>query len=49
MLRVEKGEPVLKGRLLKQNKFWMKQERDFILYLNGEIKYFKGKDHKGTM
>jgi len=24
MLRVEKGEPVLKGRLLKQNKFWMK-------------------------
>ena len=27
----------------------MKQERDFILYLNGEIKYFKGTEHKGTM
>jgi len=49
MLRVKPDEPVLKGRLLKQNKFWMKQERDFILYLNGEIKYFKGTSHQGTM
>ena len=27
----------------------MKQERRFELFMNGEIKYYKNKDHKGTL
>jgi hypothetical protein len=37
------------GIMLKKNKFFMKQERNFYLYLNGELKYFKGEEQKGTM
>ena len=43
------GEPILKGFMLKKNRYFMKQEREFELYLSGEIKYFNGNDLKGTM
>lgn len=38
------GQPILKGQLLKKNKFFMKQERLFELFMNGTIKYFNGAD-----
>ena len=43
------NEPILKGQLLKKNKFFMKQERLFELFMDGTIKYFNGADQKGTM
>jgi len=49
LLRVKPDEPVMKGRLVKVNRYGMHQDRDFILYLNGEIKYFKGEKQMGTM
>ena len=42
-------QPVLTGILLKQNRYWMKQERRFELYMNGHLKYYKNKDLKGTL
>jgi len=35
------GTVVLEGMLLKKNKWYMKQERRFKLYANGQLKYFK--------
>lgn len=46
---VETGKPVLEGLLLKKNRFYMKQERRFELYMDGVIKYFAGTEQKGTM
>lgn len=43
------GEVILEGILLKKNKWYMKQERRFKLYANGQIKYFKDAELKGTM
>lgn len=43
------GKPVLAGKLLKRNRWFMQQERKFELFANGDLKYFKGSDHKGTM
>ena len=43
------NEPILKGKLLKKNRFFMKQERLFELYVDGQIKYFNGTEQKGTM
>jgi hypothetical protein len=39
----------MEGYLLKKNKYWMKQERLFRLYIDGTIKYFKKTEQKGTM
>ena len=46
---VEPGKPILTGLLLKKNRFFMKQERRFELYMEGSIKYFHDKSQKGTM
>ncbi len=46
---VEPGKPILTGLLLKKNRFFMKQERRFELYMEGEIRYFHNTDLKGTM
>lgn len=43
------GAVVLEGILLKKNKWYMKQERRFKLYANGQLKYFKDSEQKGTM
>lgn len=43
------NEPILKGKLLKKNRFFMKQERLFELFTDGQIKYFNGTEQKGTM
>ena len=48
-LAIKSGKPLLEGNLLKKNKWFMKQERRFKLYANGEIKYFKGQEEKGIM
>ena len=49
ILQVKQGEHVLKGNFLKKNKFMMKQERDFRLYPDGTIDYYKGDTKKGTI
>lgn len=46
---VEPGKPILTGLLLKKNRFFMKQERRFELYMDGTIKYFHNTEQKGTM
>ena len=46
---VEPGKPILTGLLLKKNRFFMKQERRFELFLEGQIKYFHNTSQKGTM
>lgn len=46
---VEAGKPILTGLLLKKNRFFMKQERRFELYMDGTIKYFQNTSMKGTM
>lgn len=46
---METGKPILTGLLLKKNRFFMKQERRFELYMEGEIKYFHNAELKGTM
>lgn len=46
---VEPGKPILTGLLLKKNRFFMKQERRFELYMEGEIRYFHNTQQKGTM
>ena len=38
---VEAGKPILTGLLLKKNRFFMKQERRFELFMDGTIKYFQ--------
>lgn len=43
------GQPILKGNLLKKNKFYIKQERRFELFMEGYIKYYDGDSLKGTM
>lgn len=43
------GKPVLTGLLLKKNRFYMKQERRFELYMEGYIKYFQNTEQKGEM
>jgi len=40
---------VLVGKILKKNRWFMEQERRFELYANGDLKYYKGTEHKGTM
>jgi len=42
-LASRKGEPILEGKLLKKNNWYMKQERLFRLYPNGDLSYFKEK------
>jgi len=49
VLQVDPSEPVIAGVMLKKNKFFMKQERNFFLYLDGSIKYYKEEEQKGTM
>ena len=39
---IDDGKPVLTGVMLKKNRFFMKQARNFELYPTGELKYFKG-------
>jgi len=48
-IALKKGTPLLEGILIKKNRWFMKQERRFKLFANGEIKYFKGQEEKGTM
>ena len=45
----EDGKPILIGKILKKNKFFMQQERKFELYPNGDLKYFNGIQQKGMM
>ena len=40
--QVPKGQPVLTGYLIKKNRYFMKQERRFELYANGDLKYYHG-------
>ena len=44
-------DPVVReGVLQKRNEWYWKQERHFVLYLNGEVKYFQNEaDQKGTI
>ena len=42
-------EAVLTGILVKKNRYYMKQERRFELYKNGELKYFHNQEQKGVM
>ena len=37
---VEPGKPILTGLLLKKNRFYMKQERRFELFMEGKIVYY---------
>jgi len=46
---VEAGKPILTGLLLKKNRFWLKQERRFELYMEGFIRYFENTKQKGEM
>lgn len=50
---MKEDEPVMSGFLDKKNQFYIKQKREFVLYLNGEIRYYepnsKRKDHRGTI
>uniref|UniRef100_A0A7S3HVN4 Uncharacterized protein n=1 Tax=Favella ehrenbergii TaxID=182087 RepID=A0A7S3HVN4_9SPIT len=46
---VEPGKPILTGLLLKKNRFWIKQERRFELYMEGFIRYFENTKVKGEM
>jgi hypothetical protein len=46
---VEPGKPILTGLLLKKNRFYMKQERRFELFIEGEIRYYENTELKGTM
>ena len=46
---VEAGKPILTGLLLKKNRFYMKQERRFELYMEGKIVYYQNTEQKGTM
>ena len=46
---VEPGKPILTGLLLKKNRFWIKQERRFELYMEGYIRYFENTKQKGEM
>ena len=39
----------MKGTLLKKNKFMSKQARVFELYANGEMKYYKDSEYKGSI
>ena len=48
-MAIKKGQPILEGNLLKKNRWFMKQERRFMLFAAGEIKYYKGNEEKGTM
>ena len=49
LLQVQPNEPVLSGKMLKKNKYLMKQERKFVLFLDGTIKYYKDDEQKGTI
>ena len=46
---VEPGKPILTGLLLKKNRFYMKQERRFELFMEGYIRYFHNTEMKGEM
>ena len=39
---IDDGKPVLSGQMLKKNKWFMKQSRNFELWPTGELKYYKG-------
>jgi len=45
----EDGKPVLSGKILKKNRYFMQQERLFELHGNGDLKYFHGIEQKGIM
>lgn len=38
---IDKNKIVIKGNLLKKNRYWKKQMRFFVLYQNGELLYYK--------
>ena len=46
---VPDGQPILSGYLLKKNRYFMKQERRFELYANGDLKYYNGDQAKGDL
>jgi hypothetical protein len=37
------------GILLKRNEWYWKQERHFVLHTNGELKYYKDGNQRGTI
>lgn len=46
---IEPGKPILTGLLLKKNRFWIKQERRFELFMEGYIRYYENTKLKGEM
>ena len=48
-IALQAGTPVLVGNLLKKNKWFMKQEREFRLYADGRLEYYKETEKKGSM
>lgn len=48
--QIDKNKIILKGNLLKKNRWLKKQLRFFILYQNGELMYYKDMtDFKGSI
>ena len=48
--QIDKNKIILKGNLLKKNRYWKKQLRFFILYQSGELMYYKDMtDFKGSI
>ena len=48
--QIDKNKVILKGNLLKKNRWLKKQLRFFILYQNGELMYYKDvSDFKGSI
>ena len=48
-LNPEDNSEILKGRLKKKNRYGMKQERIFKLYMNGQLKYYADCKLKGII
>ena len=46
---VPDGQPILTGFLIKKNRYFMKQERRFELYANGDLKYYHDNKVKGEL
>ena len=48
--QIDKNKIIMKGNLLKKNRYWKKQLRFFILYQSGELMYYKDMtDFKGSI
>jgi|LauGreDrversion4_2_1035121.scaffolds.fasta_scaffold6564571_1 hypothetical protein len=49
-MQIDPNKVLIKGNLLKENRFYSKQLRFFILHQNGDLLYYKDlKDFKGCI